>query len=85
MKEISLPSEETNEKIHEKLLEKITDGTYNLGELIVPQKFEKTVIRNNKILIEEISIQGRKIPLKEIRERMFTDHKNSMRLQSDSF
>ena len=36
---VSIPTEETNEEMKENLRRKIKDGTYNIGYMIVPQKY----------------------------------------------
>ena len=82
--QISLPTEETTESINEVLLGKISDGTINMGELIVPQKYEKTSLINNKVITEEVSVQGRKISLNNIRKIWSIDHKKYMRLRTDA-
>ena len=81
---ISIPIEETNECLNKKLKESIANGTYLIGNLIVPQKFEKTVLRNNKIIVEEVEIRGRKIPMAEIRKKMLKNHREYMRLRSNA-
>ena len=81
--DISIPLEVTNETVTEKLSEKIINGEYKLGELIVPQTFERLVLRNNNLVSEEVSVHGRKINLQEIRSDMLCKHKKYMRLRSD--
>ena len=39
-----MPVDESNEEITERLREKIKNGEYTIGELIVPQKFIKTTV-----------------------------------------
>ena len=39
--DVSVPVEPTNEQIVSQLKEKIVDGTYNIGQLIVAQSYEK--------------------------------------------
>ena len=51
-----------------------------MGIPIIPQKFEKTSVRDNEIITEEIVIEGRKIPLRDIRIKMLKDHQKFMRI-----
>ena len=44
--DVSVPVEPTNEGILSQLKEKILDSTYNIGQLIVPQSYEKIVLIN---------------------------------------
>ena len=39
--------------------EKIVDGTYNIGQLIVPQSYEKIVLINDKLVKETTTTEGR--------------------------
>ena len=71
--------EPTNDEVNTSLKEKIENGEYHLGDLIVPQTFEKLSIKNGKIKREDIKIEGRKIPLLEIRKTMFKDHEQFMK------
>ena len=43
-------------------MEKIKKGIYQTGNLIVPQKYEKVILKNGQLLTEEIQVSGRKIP-----------------------
>ena len=74
-KEVSLPVDVPPQHLKLKLKETIMNGEYNLGELIVPQVFQKTIIKENKIIQEEFSVEGRKIPLFDICKKMFDQHK----------
>ena len=47
---------------------------------MIPQKFEKTSAKDNEIITEEINIEGRKIPLRDIRIKMLKDHQKFMRI-----
>ena len=48
--DVSVPAEPTNEDIVSQLKEKIIDGTYNIGQLIVLQSYEKIVLINDKLV-----------------------------------
>ena len=82
-KDISIPTEATNENIKKKLKEKIKHGSYLIGNLIVPQSLEGVILRDNRIIVEEVVVHGRKIPMTERRKKMFQDHNLYMRLRSD--
>ena len=68
-KDISIPTEVTNENIKKKLKEKIKHGSYLIGNLIVPQSFERVILRDNTIIVDEVVVHGRKIPMTEIRKK----------------
>ena len=55
--------DKSNKEVIELPKSKIDQGIYYLAQLIVPQKFEKTLLRNCKIITEEVSILGRKFAL----------------------
>ena len=50
LSDIKVPSGPSTKKITEKLKEKIKDGTYKIGDLIVPPKFEKISLREEKLV-----------------------------------
>ena len=62
----------TTRKMHTNLKRKVEDGTYNIGEPIVPRKFRKISKTGEEF---EVKIMGRKIPLKEIRQEMLSQNK----------
>ena len=68
--EISIPIEETNGDVINQLKSKIEIGEYTLGELIVPQSFEKISFKDGQLVKEEVVVQGRKIPFRTIRENI---------------
>ena len=65
-----MPVDESNEEVTERLREKIKNGEYTIGELIVPQKFIKTTLCGNRIENEEVEISGRKIDITYIRKKL---------------
>ena len=83
MTSISLPTEESTEEINKQLNEKIEQGIYKLGELIIPQVYEKVTLQNNKLTTQEIEIRGRRVNLLDIRRDMFEKHKKFMKLHSN--
>ena len=65
-------------------MEKIKKGIYQTGNLIVPQKYEKVILKNGQLLTEEIQVSGRKIPWRNIRTTMLQKQEKYMRVRSDS-
>ena len=82
-KDISIPTEVTNENIMKKLKEKIKHGSYIIGNFIVPQSFERVILRDNTNVADAVVVDGRKISVTEIRKKMFKDLNPYMRLRSD--
>ena len=77
---VSLPTEATNLDVQQNWYKKIENGEYKIGQLIVPQEFQKLTIKNDKVLTEKVVITGRKIPLYTIRYDLFKKHEKYMRL-----
>ena len=67
---MSIPVEGTNNEVMRQLKQKIGLRTYKVGNLIVPQVFEKVAIRDGRIVYEKIAIVVRKIRLVEIRKQL---------------
>ena len=67
---MSISVEETNYEVMRQLKQKIALRTYKVGNLIVPQVFEKEAIRDGRIVYEKVTIVVRKIPLVEIRKEL---------------
>ena len=66
MGDITIPTGISTKNITEELKGKIADGTYGIGSLIIPQRFEKTVLQNGKIYrlecfryIWEVNVSGK--------------------------
>ena len=68
-KNVTLPVDETNKSLQNQLQESIEKGTYIIGDLIVPQTFELTNKTNKEIVVEDVTIHGRKIPMAKIRQK----------------
>ena len=49
--------EETNKDVQKQLTEKIKTGIYHTGNLIVPQKYEKVILKNGQLLTQEILVE----------------------------
>ena len=54
-----------------------------MGMIIISQRFEKMSVKDNKIITEEVVIEGRKIPLRGIRIEMLKDHQKFMWIYSE--
>ena len=80
---ISFLLEETNKEVQNKLMEKIKKGIYHTENLIVPQKYEKVMLKNGRLLNEEIQVSGRKIPLRNIRTTILRKQENYMRVRTE--
>ena len=66
----SVPCNESIMRAKEILQKDIEDGKYCLGEPIVPEEYQKMVIKNNKVTEEIFTIYGRKIPLTIMRKKI---------------
>ena len=74
----------SNKEVIQLLKSKIDRGIYSLGQLIVPQKFEKTLLRNGKIITEEVSILARLMRLTSDQEfSKFTKEEVTEKLQEN--
>ena len=83
--EISFPCQDTVDHIKEKLRAKIEQGEYSLGEKIVPREYEKLILKEGRLEMKTFVVEGRKIPLKDIRERTLLEQRPFMRVYSDSY
>ena len=48
----------------------IKGGTYNIGNMIVPQKYQRTVLNGDKIEKEIVEVSGRKINILDVRKKI---------------
>ena len=80
--EVTIPTEKSNETVKRKLKEQIDNARYNSGIPIIPQKFEKALVKDNEIITEEIVIEGRKISLRDIRIK---NAERSLKVYADIF
>ena len=83
--EIPLPTPESATKLKEKLKQKLLNGDYTLGEAITPRCYEKMVIKDGKLVIEEFVVEGRKLSLQMLRDKTLKKHEQFMRLDTDQF
>ena len=58
------------------MIKQVERGEYLLGELIEPKTYEKLVLdKDGTLKKEKFTLHARKIPMKDIRKRMFETHK----------
>ena len=65
---VSIPTEEKKEEIKESLRKKIEDGTYDIGDIIISLKYQRTVLNGSKIEKEIVKISARKINILDVRK-----------------
>ena len=73
--EIITPVPRTNAALQETLRAKIRAGEYRLGEIIAPKRYKKLMLQPDGTLkTEYFTVNGRKIPLFEIRTALLEEH-----------
>ena len=77
---ISIPQEEDNFKVKDKVREMIIDGKIIIDDLIVPQTFKR---QGNVVINDEYIVEGRKVPFDYIRSSLLERHKKFLRLRKD--
>ena len=77
-RDVTVPVDESNEEVTERLREKIKNGEYTIGELIVPQKFIKTTLCGNRIEKGKMEISGQKIDIIYIRKKLLEKNEKFM-------
>ena len=50
---VSMPTEDTNDHVMQKLKDRIKEGVYTIGEKVVPQVFKKLALRDGNTYIEK--------------------------------
>lgn len=61
----------------------VESGEIHLGGACSPQKLPKYSMANGNVEMMEVSIQGRKIPMQDIRQRLLKKQERYMHLFSD--
>ena len=84
-KSILIPVEETNDEVMRQLKQKISLGTYKVGNSIARQVFEKVAIRDGRIVYEKVITVGRKVSLIEIRKELLENNKYMPLQTNDEF
>ena len=64
----------------ENLRKKIKDGTSNIGSVIFPQKYQRTVLNEVEIEKEIVEILGRKINILDLRKTILKRNEKFMRI-----
>uniref|UniRef100_A0A7M5WIE4 Uncharacterized protein n=1 Tax=Clytia hemisphaerica TaxID=252671 RepID=A0A7M5WIE4_9CNID len=82
---IAVPSDESSEQIQNRMRSYIESGEYKAGEMIVPQQYERLIIKDGVVTTEVIEISGRKFVLDDIREKLLAKHSNYMRVKPDLY
>ena len=77
---VLIPTEETNEEMKENFRKKIRGGTYNIGNMIVHQKYQGTVLNEDKIEKEIVEILGREINILDVRKAILKRSEKFMRI-----
>lgn len=72
---MSVPKTRPFKYLKAEVAELIENGTYLLGELLEPKSFTKIVLKKGKLESKTFTIEGRRIPMEEIRARIFKQHK----------
>ena len=71
--EISFPTTATIKEVNETIKQRVNDGIYSVGELIVPKQSSKvTLTQDGQFKTELFQVEGRKIPLHDIRKKLLT-------------
>ena len=81
--DVSVPTDPCLDDIKRNLHQDILDGKYEMGELIVPIKFWKSITVENKLVYKPFEVEGRKTPLGIIRRKLYESHKSLYCIQSD--
>ena len=55
----------------------------SLGQIVDPQNFTETVIKDGKMISQQVSISGRRFPIEDIRKNLLTRHTKYMRKTID--
>ena len=72
-----MPCDPTNLNVKLEFQKMVDNGTYNIGETIVPQTFQRLIVmENSETEMENFEISGRKIPISEIQSKLYTAKKD---------
>ena len=82
--EISVPCHKTAEQVKADWAEMIKSGRLTLGEPCAPYKLTKYTIVDGEVKKTEMKVDGRKIPLLDIRQKLLNKHEKYMQLHTDS-
>ena len=60
--------------VKDEIVERIEKGEYLLGDLVMGKSYSKLVMVDGDIQEKTFTIEGRRIPLEEIRMRIYKEH-----------
>ena len=77
--EISLPITPTTKHVNEEIKRRVQNGTYKVGELIVPNEYTKIVLSQSGSLCQHIFVvEGPKMPLKMISKDLLSNQETGL-------
>ena len=74
--------DEANESLNKKPKPEI-EGRIEIGEIIVPQSYDKVVISSGQVSTKKVETEGRKIPIESIRKKFLKEQKIYMNLREN--
>ena len=77
---VSIPANPPVASVDKQIRSMIASGRFTLGEECAPYKLVKYVLQNGKVATQEVLIQARKVPLRDIRERLLKKQLKYMKL-----
>ncbi|KAI8486075.1 hypothetical protein Bbelb_361750 [Branchiostoma belcheri] len=79
--DVPMPTPRAAKEMRKSLAMMIKDGEIPIGEMIVPQEFEKMVFdaQSGKVHVKRFTVEGRKHPLAEVRSRSLKEQQKFMR------
>jgi len=81
---VSIPMSRTYNKLKDDMEKKIEDGIYLTGDRIVPKTKTKLKVSDETISEKSFTIEGRRIDMKKIRERIYHQHLQMGILRTES-
>ena len=61
-------------ELRKEMAERVRSGEYLLGDLVEGKKYTRLVLVDGEIIRKEFLIEARRIPMEEIRVRIFKEH-----------
>ncbi len=81
--DVSVPSNPPLKAVQEEINSMISAGRFTLGEECAPYALKKFIPNNGQIIVKDVLIYGRKVPLEDIRNRLLKKQERYMRLDSN--
>ncbi|XP_078621301.1 uncharacterized protein LOC144887775 [Branchiostoma floridae x Branchiostoma japonicum] len=83
--DVFMPTGRPAKEMRKSLAIMIKDGEIPIGEMIVPQEFEKVVFdgESGQVQVKRFTVEGRKHPLTEVRGRSLEEQKRFMRTREE--